>query len=97
MQHFDFQKLLGFGISVYFTEKTLQNIIIIDEQILWYGSTTPIGFSEENDCILRINNAKIAKITAKTRGRQTKKGRHRVASLQVIVIVNVSVIIDYSE
>ena len=60
LQHFDFQKLLGFGISVYFTEKTLQNIIIIDEQILWYGSTTPIGFSEENDCILRINNAKIA-------------------------------------
>ena len=54
------EKLLGFGISVYFTEKTLQNVIIIDEQILWYGSTTPIGFSEENDCILRINNAKIA-------------------------------------
>lgn len=60
LQHFDFQNLLGFGISVFYTEKSLQNIIVIDEKILWYGSTTPIGYSEENDCILRINNAKIA-------------------------------------
>jgi superfamily II DNA or RNA helicase len=36
------------------------NAVIIDHRILWYGSLAPIGFSKENESIMRIESPKLA-------------------------------------
>jgi len=48
------------GIEVQLKEGLSQNICIIDEKVLWYGSVNYLGFSEKEACCMRINDAKIA-------------------------------------
>ena len=47
------------GITVTQTENLSQRIAIIDDRILWYGSINLLGFIEEDDCIMRLENPKI--------------------------------------
>lgn len=47
------------GITVIEREKLYQNLLTIDEKILWYGSCSPLGFFDETDCILRIEDSVI--------------------------------------
>ncbi len=56
----DFLIMENAGIDYIMKDNLSQNLVIIDEKILWYGSSTPLGFSDETDCLLRIANAKIA-------------------------------------
>ena len=37
-----------------------QRLAVFDEKILWYGSINFLGYSEEEDCSIRICNAEIA-------------------------------------
>ena len=48
------------GIEVHHKEELSQNLCIIDEKILWYGSVNYLGFSEKEECCMRIYDAKIA-------------------------------------
>lgn len=56
----DFSIMGNVGINCIIKDNLSQNLVIIDEKILWYGSTTHLGFSDDTDCFLRIVNAKIA-------------------------------------
>ena len=47
------------GITVTKAENLSQRIAIIDDRILWYGSINLLGFVEEDDCIMRLENPKI--------------------------------------
>lgn len=47
------------GITVTQTKNLSQRIAIIDDRILWYGSINLLGFVEEDDCIMRLENPKI--------------------------------------
>ena len=48
------------GIEVHPKEELSQNLCIIDEKILWYGSVNYLGFPEKEACCMRIYDAKIA-------------------------------------
>ena len=48
------------GIKVTFKESFSQKIAIIDEKILWYGNINFLGFTENEECGIRIVNARIA-------------------------------------
>ena len=48
------------GIEVHTKEELSQNLCVIDEKILWYGSVNYLGFSEKEACCMRICDAKIA-------------------------------------
>ena len=48
------------GIEVRLKEGLSQNLCVIDEKILWYGSVNYLGFSEKEACCMRISNVKIA-------------------------------------
>ena len=48
------------GIEVRLKEGLSQNLCVIDEKILWYGSVNYLGFSEKEACCMRINDVKIA-------------------------------------
>ena len=48
------------GIEVLQKEALSQNLCVIDEKILWYGSVNYLGFSESEACCMRISNVKIA-------------------------------------
>ena len=48
------------GIEVHHKEELSQNLCVIDEKILWYGSVNYLGFSEKEACCMRICDAKIA-------------------------------------
>lgn len=41
-------------------EELSQNLCVIDEKILWYGSVNYLGFSEKEACCMCICDAKIA-------------------------------------
>ena len=47
------------GITVTQIENLSQRTAIIDDRILWYGSLNLLGFVEEDDCIMRLENPKI--------------------------------------
>ena len=48
------------GIEVRLKEGLSQNLCVIDEKILWYGSVNYLGFSEKEACCMRISDVKIA-------------------------------------
>ena len=48
------------GIEVYSKEELSQNLCVIDEKSLWYGSVNYLGFSDKEACCMRICDAKIA-------------------------------------
>ena len=48
------------GIEVHPKEELSQNLCIIDEKIMWYGSVNYLGFSEKEACCMRISDVKIA-------------------------------------
>ena len=48
------------GIEVRLKEGLSQNLCVLDEKILWYGSVNYLGFSEKEACCMRISDVKIA-------------------------------------
>ena len=48
------------GCRVLQKEPVSQKIAIIDEKILWYGSINFLGYTESEECSMRICNAEIA-------------------------------------
>ena len=48
------------GAAVSAKENITQRLAIFDEKILWYGSINFLGYSEEEDCSIRICNSEIA-------------------------------------
>lgn len=48
------------GAAVSSKENITQRLAIFDEKILWYGSINFLGYSEEEDCSIRICNSEIA-------------------------------------
>ena len=48
------------GAVVSGKENITQRLAVFDEKILWYGSINFLGYSEEEDCSIRICNAEIA-------------------------------------
>lgn len=48
------------GIQVVIKENLSQKIAVIDKKVLWYGSVNFLGFSEQDDCCMRISSAQIA-------------------------------------
>lgn len=48
------------GIQVVIKENLGQKIAVIDKKVLWYGSVNFLGFSEQDDCCMRISSAQIA-------------------------------------
>ena len=48
------------GIKVSLKENFSQKIAVIDERILWYGNINFLGYTELDECCMRITNAQIA-------------------------------------
>ena len=48
------------GAAVSGKENITQRLAVFDEKILWYGSINFLGYSEEEDCSIRICNVEIA-------------------------------------
>ena len=48
------------GITVIQKENISQKIVIIDEKVLWYGNINFLGFTESEECAMRIVNPTIA-------------------------------------
>ena len=48
------------GIKVALKESFSQKIAVIDEKILWYGSVNFLGYTEAEECCMRIVDARIA-------------------------------------
>ena len=48
------------GIKVSLKENFSQKIAVIDEKILWYGNINFLGYTELDECCMRITNAQIA-------------------------------------
>ena len=48
------------GTVVFAKENVSQRLAVFDEKILWYGSISFLGYSEAEDCSIRICNAEIA-------------------------------------
>ena len=48
------------GVAVSAKEHVTQRLAVFDEKILWYGSINFLGYSEADDCSIRICNAEIA-------------------------------------
>lgn len=47
------------GIKVKQTDDVFQKIAIIDEKILWYGNVNYLGYTEIDECCMRIANTQI--------------------------------------
>ena len=52
--------LENIGIKVIEQENASQKIAIIDEKILWYGNINFLGYTENEECCMRIVDNKIA-------------------------------------
>ena len=52
--------LENFGVKVIEQENVSQKISIIDEKILWYGNINFLGYTENEECCMRIVDNKIA-------------------------------------
>ena len=52
--------LAAAGASVFKRENVSQRLAVFDEKILWYGSIDFLGYSEAEDCSIRICNAEVA-------------------------------------
>ena len=52
--------LAAAGASVFKRENVSQRLAVFDEKILWYGSIDFLGYSEAEDCSIRICNPEIA-------------------------------------
>ena len=48
------------GVTVSAKENVSQRLAVFDEKTLWYGSINFLGYSEADDCSIRICNAQIA-------------------------------------
>lgn len=48
------------GIKVFEKEELCQKVSVIDEKILWYGSVNFLGYTENEECCMRIMEPKIA-------------------------------------
>ena len=48
------------GVFVSEKENITQRLAVFDAKILWYGSINFLGYSETEDCSIRICNAEIA-------------------------------------
>lgn len=48
------------GAVVFAKENVSQRLAVFDEKILWYGSIDFLGYSEAEDCSIRICNAEVA-------------------------------------
>lgn len=54
------QLLENIGIRVEEKDDLSQKIAIIDEKVLWYGNINYLGYTEMEECCMRIEDAKIA-------------------------------------
>jgi hypothetical protein len=54
------QLLENIGIRVEEKDDLSQKIAIIDEKVLWYGNINYLGYTEIEECCMRIEDAKIA-------------------------------------
>ena len=52
--------LENIGIKVIEQENISQKITIIDEKIMWYGNINFLGYTENEECCMRIVDNKIA-------------------------------------
>ncbi len=57
-QYINMLEIAGAAVSA--KENITQRLAIFDEKILWYGSINFIGYSEGEDCSIRICNSEIA-------------------------------------
>lgn len=48
------------AIQVVINENLSQKIAVIDKKVLWYGGVNFLGFSEDDDCCMRISSSQIA-------------------------------------
>lgn len=48
------------GVQIVFTKTKGQKLAVIDERILWYGSINFLGFTEKDECSMRINDSTLA-------------------------------------
>lgn len=48
------------GVQVFIKENLSQKIAVIDKKVLWYGTVNFLGFSEQDDCCMRICSSQIA-------------------------------------
>lgn len=65
-QYIDMLKTVGAAVSA--KENITQRLAVFDEKILWYGSINFLGYSEAEDCSIRICNAQIASAVAADMG-----------------------------
>lgn len=54
------QLLSNIGIRVEEKDNLSQKIAIIDEKVMWYGNINYLGYTETEECCMRIMDAKIA-------------------------------------
>lgn len=54
------QLLENIGIRVEKKDDLSQKIAIIDEKVLWYGNINYLGYTEMEECCMRIMDVKIA-------------------------------------
>lgn len=50
------------GIKVFEKEEFCQKASVIDEKILWYGNVNFLGYTENEECCLRIVEPKLPRI-----------------------------------
>ena len=65
-QYIDMLETAGAAVSA--KENITQRLAVFDEKILWYGSINFLGYSEAEDCSIRISNAQIASAVAADMG-----------------------------
>lgn len=54
------EQLKNLGCAVRDLPDLSQRCTVIDEKLIWYGSTDILGWVEEDDCMLRFEDVKIA-------------------------------------
>ena len=65
-QYIDMLETAGAAVSA--KENITQRLAVFDEKILWYGSINFLGYSEAEDCSIRISNAQITSAVASDMG-----------------------------
>lgn len=53
------KSLKNAGVQVFIKENLSQKIAVLDKKVLWYGSVNFLGFSEQDDCCMRIFSPQI--------------------------------------
>ena len=54
------QRLVELGAKVIQREDVPQRFVVLDQRVVWFGSICPLGYSNKNDSIIRVEDVGLA-------------------------------------